>query len=265
MNLQRALSLSRGPVLAGIVGAGALFVARDPEVAAVAIPEPAPENWCAPNLEPIEGGGCFAAPERERVEDTPLLVYLHGRYSPDTVREEMDRQARVAIEAVARGFAVLALRGTQGECTQPEYATYWCWPSNERNAGDGPSFVARWQPALRAAKLRAGPGPNVLLGFSNGGYFATLIVTRGLFDFDAVAIAHAGPVQPTRALGQTPPILLITATEDVSDPEMRRLDDELTRENWPHSLASRGGGHALPDWDIDTALTFFLGKDAGGL
>ncbi len=110
---------------------------------------------------------------------------------------------------------------------------------------------------MAAARTRIGPGPTNLLGFSNGAYFATLIATRALGGFDAIAIAHGGPVPPTHAAGATPPLLLITADDDLSDGEMRQLDAELTRERWAHELVSREGGHELPEWDVNIALTFF--------
>ncbi len=214
-------------------------------------------SWCAEGLE-LVGDGCFAAPTDSSNGPVTMLVYLHGRYAPDSVREELDRQGRVAKRATAKGFAVLALRGTKGECNSPEYKDYWCWPSNERNASDGPAFVARWEAPIAAARERLGPGPNVLLGFSNGGYFAALIAKRALARFDAVVVAHGGPIAVESVRDEPePPMLLITADDDASDPEMTRLDDELTRTRWPHALVAREGGHALPDWDIDSALTFF--------
>jgi predicted esterase len=212
---------------------------------------------CASGLVPVAGGGCFAPP-REPGANVALLLYLHGRYSPKTLDEELVRQARVARLGSAKGFAVLAMRGVQGECTQEELADTWCWPSNPRNAEHGPAFVERLKPAMAAARERVGPGPTVLLGFSNGAYFATLIATRALGPFDAIAIAHGGPVPPTRAAGATPPLLLITADDDLSDGEMRQLDVELTHERWAHELVAREGGHALPDWDVEMALTFFV-------
>jgi len=214
-------------------------------------------EWCADGLTAIAGGGCLGAPAKTDGKRTPLLVYVHGRYSPKTVSDELARQRRVARMGTARGFGVLALRGTQGECTQPELADTWCWPSNPRNADHGAAYVERFAPALQAAKAQLGDGPTVLLGFSNGAYFATLIATRGLFHFDAIAIAHGGPVPPTRAAGVTPPLLLLTADDDPSDGEMRQLDSELAREKWPHELVSREGTHELPEVDIDFALTFF--------
>jgi predicted esterase len=214
------------------------------------------EAWCADGLTAIAGGGCFAPP-LEPVKPVTLLLYLHGRYSPKTLAEEHERQRRVARLGTSKGYAVLAMRGVQGECAQAELADTWCWPSTPRNAGHGAAFVERFEPAMREARARVGEGATVLLGFSNGGYFATMVATRALGRFDAIVIAHAGPVPPTHPVGSTPPLLLITADDDASDPEMRELDAELTREGWRHEIVGREGGHALPDWDVGMALTFF--------
>jgi predicted esterase len=265
----RASSIGLGLVALVVVGgAGAVLVAlKAPPTRVVAGTDvevdAGIEAWCAEGLTPIEGGGCFAAPPARAslpalATPVPLLVYLHGRYSPKTLEEEHVRQARVARLGNAKGFGVLALRGVQGECTQEELADTWCWPSNPRNVDHGEAFFARMKPAMTAARTRLGAGgPNHLLGFSNGAYFAALIATRSFGPFDAIAIAHGGPVQPTRAAGTTPPLLLITADDDPSDGEMRQLDAELVREKWPHEFVGREGAHALLDWDVDIALTFF--------
>jgi predicted esterase len=217
-------------------------------------------RWCAAGLEPIAGGGCFAlAPEPDARAARPaaLLVYLHGRYAPETEADEMERQTRVARMGTARGYSVLTLRGKQGQCTDPQLATWWCWPSNERNASDGMAFVASWGPALAEAERRAHPGRRVLLGFSNGGYFASLIAARALLPLDAITVAHAGPVAPMTPVRTKPPLLLIDADDDPSSAEILHLDADLTRETWPHAMVIREGAHALPEWDVEMALTFF--------
>jgi predicted esterase len=242
--------------------------ARDLRAASAGEPGGAAEGaivkWCAAGLEAIPGGGCFAlAPERTaraggKTPPPPaLLVYLHGRYAPETEAEELERQARVARMGTARGYSVLALRGKQGQCTDPQLATWWCWPSNERNAADGPAFVASWSTALAEAERRARPRRRVLLGFSNGGYFASLIAARALLPLDAVTVAHAGPVAPMSPVRTKPPMLLIDADDDPSSPEILHLDSDLTREGWPHAMVIREGTHALPEWDVEMALTFF--------
>ena len=213
-------------------------------------------DWCPPGFDPIAAGGCFA-PAPATTPARGLVVYLHGRHAPEGVNEERERQQRVARLGGARGYAVLALRGAQGQCADPQLATWWCWPSNERNAEDGPRFIARAAPAIAEAQRRAGPGRQLLLGFSNGGYFSALIASRALLPLDAVAIAHAGPVEPMHPAGKPPPMLLIDADDDPSGPEMDQLEAALTRESWPHVMVAREGGHALPDGDVEMALTFF--------
>ena len=217
---------------------------------------PSVADWCAPGLEPIEGGACFASPH----EPQGLIVYLHGRYTPETQNEELERQARVARLAGARGFSVVAFRGKQGACIGAELATYWCWPSNERTQDAGVETVAAWDLALRTAEVRIGKTARYLLGFSNGGYFATLIATRSLLALDAIAIVGAGPVEPTRALGPKTPLLLVTADEDGALDDMLRLEAELVHESWPHVFTSREGRHALTEFDVETALDFFMKK-----
>jgi dienelactone hydrolase len=217
-----------------------------------------PIAWCAEGLEPIAGGACYAAPTGADGK-LPLLLYLHGIFEKGPLEEEeRDRQRRVAKLATAKGFAVLALRGSEGACTQdPEKSQLVCWPSNERTADKAPAFVKGWEPALRAAARRHEPDARYVLGFSNGGYFAGLVAERGLYDADAFVVAHAGPVEPVKAAGNKPPLLLMSADDDLSQEGMVRFDDELTGLRWPHEHYVRDGGHALPDSDITTALVFF--------
>ncbi len=211
-------------------------------------------DWCAPGFEPIQGGACFA---RTAASPAPLLIYLHGRYARTAASDEIDRQRRLAARANALGFAVVALRGRLGTCSSPDLASWYCWPSNENNANAGPGFVDAWKAALETAQERAGSRSRFLLGFSNGGYFAGLIASRGLLDVDALVVAHGGPVEPVQAIRGMPPLLLLSADDDIAQDEMIRFDEELTHARWAHDSYARAGGHGLTDGDIDAALTFF--------
>ncbi len=229
--------------------------------ASVEAPDEPPADWCAPAYEPIAGGGCFAAAPATGAA-MPLLVYLHGRYARSSSAEEIDRQRRLAARATAHGFAVLVLRGGLGACSAPELADWFCWPSNEHNADSAAVVVQAWTRALAAAHERTRSNARVLLGFSNGGYFAGLLATRGLFDADAVVIAHGGPVEPFHAPdagppAARPPLLLLSADDDVAQDEMILFDEVLGREHWPHDSYARPGVHGLTDEDIDAALSFF--------
>jgi predicted esterase len=230
-----------------------------PNPAMIAAVEPSSEplaDWCPPDFEPIAGGGCLAA-SRATGAGSRLLVYLHGRYARDAPEEEIDRQRRLASLATARGFAVLSLRGRLGACAAPELANWFCWPSSEHHAADAATVVAGWARALATAQQRVGPRSPVLLGFSNGGYFAGLIALRGLLDVDAVVVAHGGLVEPARAARDGPPLLLLSADDDIAQDDMIRFDEELARVHWAHDSYARSGGHGLTNGDIDAALTFF--------
>ncbi len=214
----------------------------------------APVAWCAPGLEAIPGGGCFA----NAGEGSPLLVYLHGLYAPATLPEEMERQTRVAKRATAAGVSVLALRGEAGLCG-PSLPDTFCWPSNAKNGGESSRIVGAWDDAIGEAKDRGASGHSYLLGFSNGGYFAALIAATSARYFDAVAVAHGGPGGAGNVAPRDPmtPMLLLSADADPANTDMVRLQGALAAAKWPFVAASTAGGHFLSNWDIDTALAFF--------
>lgn len=255
-----AIALTAGAGVAVVVARLAL---RQPRIGdalplatgAATVPDVPAADWCAPGFDPIAGGACFAMPANQA--PSPLVVYLHGRYSRDEPAEEIDRQRRLGQRATARGLAVLAFRGHLGECTAPELATWFCWPSNERNADDAAAFVGAWSRALAVAEERVGLHIRYVLGFSNGAYFAGLLAVRGLFEAKAFVVAHGGPVEPLRPPVERSPILLLSADDDISQDEMIRFGEDLARESWAHDSYARSGGHALTDEDIDAALAFF--------
>lgn len=259
---RKTLGVGIALVVVALVAAFALHRRSRPLEGTVAPPTPTPEGeilaWCAEGLEPIRGEGCLSPlPPASSRGELPLVVYAHGRFPGEHPEQELPRQARVARIANARGYALLAVRGKRGECTDPTISDFVCWPSNEKNAEDGAAFAKKIGIAIAATREKLGAGPTFLLGFSNGAYFATLTATRALYPFDAIVIAHGGPVQPTKATGPRMPLLLITADDDPSNDEMIRLDEELARERWPRTFITREGGHELPEWDIEKSLAFF--------
>lgn len=246
-------------VTAGVVLVSAYAIGRGhrpaPPPPAAAPRAHLPEaDWCKPPYRAIPGG-CLALPARANAE---LLVYLHGMYAEGAAADEEERRARVARIATARGMTVLALRGKRGECTQAAAKTWFCWPSNPDNVADAPAFAAGVAGAIAEAERLIGPASRrLLLGFSNGGYFAAILATRSLVPFDAIAIAGAGAPPPYAPPAQRPPMLLLGADEDPSVESLLELDRELSRGGWPHALVGREGGHALVDSDVTHAVTFF--------
>lgn len=219
-----------------------------------ALPDP---RFCGKGLSPIAGGGCFSAPPG--TGDFPLVVYLHGLHDDTTLGEELARQSRLA-EMGARHegrFGVLALHGKKGDCTLRRTPGLYCWPSNDFTAAEAPAIVASFARAIGEAGERGARGRRYLFGFSNGGYFAVLIAERALAKFDAVVVAHGGPMPPTERPSPAPPLLLLTADDDSAIDDMMRLSRELLGVQWNHTLLSRDGVHGLPETDIATALDFF--------
>lgn len=224
------------------------------------VPDAATVAWCAEGLTAIPGGGCLALPEG--APPWPLVMYLHGIFDPAAASDELDRQARVAKHAVAGGFAMVALRGHVGFCSNPEYASRVCWPSNERNEDAGPGFVAEWTAPLGVAARRGAKGRRYVLGFSNGGYFSGLLAERAWFEAAGFVVSRGGPVQPVKASGAKAPMLLTLSEDDPSHDEMVKLDEELGTDGWPHERYIAHGGHALPDEDIAAAVAFFAKQEA---
>ncbi len=245
----RPASLVAVVVVLGLAG-GAFLVrrVRAPGSRALAesqqpTPRPeAPADWCATGYEPIPGG-CLAVPASS--PHAPLLIYLHGRYEKGQSAEETDRQRRVAARSTSKGYAVLALRGRLGGCGAAELSTWYCWPSNEHTVGTAGEVVETWQGVLDETEGRVHPEHRFVLGFSNGGYFAGLLASRGLVQADAYVVAHGGPVEPVEAAMGAPPLLLLSADDDVAQDDMLRLDAELAKAHWAHDSYARGGAHGL--------------------
>ncbi len=176
------------------------------------------------------------------------------------MREELDRQTRVAKHATARGYAVLALYGRMGICdTRGDHLDWICWPSNEQVANRAAEIVASWKEPLARARARIGNGRTYVLGFSNGAYFAGLLAVRDLFEANAYVIAQGGPVEPVHALGHRAPILLLSTDEEAPQvhAEMDRFGAELAADGWSFVQEERSGWHELNDQDVDAALDFF--------
>jgi predicted esterase len=213
---------------------------------------------CGDGLTAIAEDACFVAPIGSK--PAPLIVYLHGLYQEGAARDELDRQARVAKHATARGYAVLALRGRMGICdTRGDHLDWLCWPSNEQVASRAVEVVASWKEPLARARQRAGNGRTYVLGFSNGAYFAGLLAVRDLFNANAYVVAQGGPVEPVHALGKRAPILLLSTDEEapIVHAEMDRFGSELAADGWSFVQEERTGGHELNDQDVDAALDFF--------
>jgi len=108
----------------------------------------------------------------EGPEDADVgLVYLHGMDSPSPSPQEMSNRA--VLEAVARHFSMrVAILRSLTRCSwRPEQL---CWSWRDRN-----QLLSRHEEIVRkSAPCFAKEARLILLGFSNGAFFATDIANR---------------------------------------------------------------------------------------
>ena len=74
---------------------------------------------------------------------------------------------------------MIALRGTAGLCDwAAEYKQWWCWPTVKSREADTTAIVERVNTAVSEVETRLSrtlPAP-LLVGYSNGGYFTSLLM-----------------------------------------------------------------------------------------
>jgi poly(3-hydroxybutyrate) depolymerase len=217
------------------------------------------EAWCPSGFEVGPSDTCFAIPDPPP-KNAPILVYLHGMFEGHGSAEEW---ARVR-DATRRGFAVVVPRGKRGNCAwTAELQNHFCWPQETEDPASFKHVVAEWDRVLWQveALLEEGTHKRYVLGFGNGGAFASHLAANGFFDGSAFAIVHAEALAPHVKSPKAPPILLVAAQDDA---KMKELHDGLARAGWPHAYCPRAGGAALAAEDVDVALRFFK-READGM
>lgn len=220
------------------------------------------ESWCPEGFEIGPQDTCFAIPDKHDGA-TPVLVYLHGMYSGHGSPEEW----RLVRGAVDRGFAVVVPRGKRGLCAwKAELKDHFCWPQEVDDPQAFKNVVAEWDRVLWQvdALLEPGTHKRYVLGYSNGGFFATYLATHGLFFADGYAIVNGGLLDPSPSatLPRSASMLLIAARDDARHGP-KDIHDAFTKGGVPHAWCARPGAHALTAEDVDAALRFFK-HDADG-
>jgi predicted esterase len=209
---------------------------------------------CPVGYVPVDKGACLAAPKGKPKR---LVVYFHGMLPPKPPWPEAVELRRLAAEAVRRGVAILALRGEQGFCAwAKEFEEHWCWPSDMSMLPLAQRFVDRVHAAIAALPFDA--GPPVLAGFSNGGYFVTMLASEAKLEASAYVIAHAGLLDGEKFdVKRWKPTLLLGARQDLYQfPAMKHLADELDRLKWSAQFDIRDGKHEVTDADAKSIIDF---------
>ena len=224
----------------------------------------ASDSWCPDGFEVGPQDTCFAVPETT-TKETPVLVYLHGMYAGHGSPEEW----RLVRSAVSRGYAVVVPRGKRGLCAwKAELKDHFCWPQETEDPQAFKNVVAEWDRVLWQvdAILEGGSHKRYVLGFSNGGFFASYIAAHGLFPAQAYAIAGGGPLEPAQKPAKAVPIMLLAAQDDATESaKTKELHEGLAKVGWPHAYCTRPGPHPLSAADVEAALRFFKHEQDGSL
>lgn len=208
---------------------------------------------CPPGWEPLEENACLRRGARPGV-----VVYLHGMLPPEPSR--FARELELLSPAAARASVpVIALRGEPGLCDwSSEYTTWWCWPSSRAKGAAVSALGLRLEAAVKAAarRLERPLPPPLIAGYSNGGYFASLLMEAPV-SASGYAVLHAGLVTGVTLPERPKPVLLVAAEGDgVQRPGMEAFRATLEQARWTPAFVLRKNAHPLEPEDFDHLMGF---------
>ncbi len=238
-----------GSAQAGMGGSGGQ---RDPW-------QPVETPWCTGDWVGLDEDTCFYA-STTLSDSAELLVFLHGMMPPDSLPTTM--QSIVAQEVEARGAVALFPKGKAGLCSWDESVKDWyCWPTSRANVDThSASLTGSWDAAATklSAILETSFTRRYVLGFSNGGYFASYLGLEGLWPLEGSGLVAAGRsfVDEKLLSAQQPPMYIAVGELDQLQVQQsaENLAYVLSLHNWPHQfiIHSQRGHEIWPD-DVQAA------------
>lgn len=220
-----------------------------------------PALHCPQGFEPVGTQACLAAP-RPFTNPNKLVVYFHGMLAANADWAVTAEFKLLGAEARQRGYALVAFRGEQGLCYWgKDLRDFFCWPSDKSQLVEVGRTLKRLEGVLTKVSERLGSrlGPPLLAGFSNGGFFVSLLVTESKFDARGYAVMHAGGVTGQRFAPDAakPTILLGARADAIQLPTMRRLEQTLADAGWNPTFNLREGTHEVTAVDARALFEFF--------
>ncbi|WP_437301156.1 alpha/beta hydrolase [Sorangium sp. So ce426] len=221
--------------------------------------QPVETDWCSAGWIGLDDHTCFHVPETAP-RGAPILYVLHGAMAPDSL--PVDLQATAAEAAGALGAVAVFPRGRPGLCTwDPSVETYPCWPTRRETVdAAAPALLEEWMraEALLARILGGTFGRRYVMGFSNGGYFASYVALEGLVAVDGAALVGAGRMVIEEHLfsEERPPIFIAVGELELASTiaSAENLADVLTQHGWEHELVVHPGrGHEIHADDFSRA------------
>ncbi|WP_437901147.1 alpha/beta hydrolase [Sorangium sp. So ce124] len=226
--------------------------------------EPVETDWCSAGWIGLDDHTCFHVPETA-LRGAPILYVLHGAMAPDSL--PVDLQATAAEAAEALGAVAVFPRGRQGLCTwDPSVETYSCWPTRRETVdAAAPALLEEWMRAEALMERILGQtfGGRYVMGFSNGGYFASYVALEGLVAVDGAALVGAGRMVIEEDLfsEERPPIFIAVGELELASTiaSAENLADVLTQHGWEHELVVHPErGHEIHADDFSRAWETWL-------
>ncbi|WP_441286170.1 alpha/beta hydrolase [Sorangium sp. KYC3313] len=220
---------------------------------------PVETDWCSAGWIGLDDHTCFHVPETA-LRGAPILYVLHGAMAPDSLPVALQATAAEAAEAL--GAVAVFPRGRPGLCTwDPSVETYSCWPTRRETVdAEAPALLEEWMraEALMARILGRTFGGRYVMGFSNGGYFASYVALEGLVAVNGAALVGAGRMVIEEHLfsEERPPIFIAVGVLELASTiaSAENLADVLTQHGWEHELVVHPGrGHEIHADDFSRA------------
>ena len=211
---------------------------------------PCPSGW-----DTLAGDACLL-----RGDAPGLIVYFHGMMAPSPKAFGWELSF-LSVSAKKKRAPVVVLRGTAGLCDwSSEYTLWWCWPSVRTRLPEVGTALKRLDAVLIAAGqalARTLPAP-LLVGYSNGGYFLTLVMGDTRARASGYVVINAGLVKdvsfpPER---RQPTLLISGAGDAIQRPAMESLRATLGAAGWAPTWFLRDGSHPPELADFGRVLEF---------
>lgn len=187
-----------------------------------------------------------------------VVVYLHGMMAP--TEQQFARELSFITPAAKRtSMTVIAVRGAAGLCDwAPDYKTWWCWPSVRTRERETKDAIDRIASAIAETEQRLSRKlpPPLLAGYSNGGYFTSVLMEREL-PVTGYAVLHGGLVSGVTVGERPKPVLLVAAEGDtIQRPAMETFRAALEQRQWTPAFVMRKHEHPLELEDFEQVMAF---------
>lgn len=214
---------------------------------------PCPPGWSA-----LPGEACLLKGEAEG-----LLVYFHGMMAPapKTLAWEL---GFISVADKTKRVPVVVVRGSPGLCDwAAAYEDWWCWPSVYSRLPEVGATLKRVDAVVEAAaKVLGRPLPAPLfVGYSNGGYFLTMVMGATQQRASGFVVISGGLVKGVSfsAERQRPTLLIGAADDVIQRPAMESMRATLDAAGWSPEWFLRKGAHP-PELDDFNRVLLFAAK-----